>query len=1015
MPAMGPVRAQDPPAWLPSYDMKLRVDTNARTIQGRMLIAWTNTGQKPLQEIVFNAHARYTIPDDEIGLIAKTVEMLRLAPSETLSFDGPALEIEQVLLHHFTHDAGAIKPAAVRPPRPVALRHHYAKDNPTALVVTLPHALGSGERITLELAVSYRLPAKKGRWGQWDGVTVLAQGLPTVAVLDDKGWQPSPFVPWHQPFFNEAGIYKVCLTLPADQKLACSAQVERIVEHGDGWVTHECLPACVRDFSFMCSARYVEHLGKADGVDVRVLSLPEHTHYGKEIVRYICEALPVYNRWFGRYPYPQFTIAEAYFGWNGNECGALVMIDSRMMGMPKLANAYVDYLVSHELCHQWWYNVVGTNGYAETWMDEGLATYFSHRLTDEKRGKDNRLLEMPAGLEWLPNIRREDFRNYGYLSAARRGDAMPTVQAMPEYKHLANLSAMTYDRGSKVVGLIEQRLGPDNMLDFMRIVFRKYQYRILRVADFQTELEAHTGESWDEFFGHWVYGKGQCDWALDSVEVQDDIRPLQKLLHRSKRGREPVRVTIYLKQQGEFNEPTVLGIRLPSGDGYPVRIPIHPQIPVMELDEIGAVVRSCPVEIKTKHGCRVEARVRVDITLPCAPSQVTVDPDRVLLDERPANNHWKQEIRWRFSPIYTQLDEADVTNPHDRPSVIFGPWMYGSAYADPWFTKSPLLGMKAGVYRTQKYSAGTFLAYRTNDRNLVAGAEGMIDHFPFPQMQVGFFLERQLATLSSEDVECSRAVIYARHVLTRGSSLYLPPFEYLESFLAYQNRCLPNPRNTPPGADPITERTGVGVHYHKYYLTPYWNPEGGVALDATYQAGIPVFGTQNTFHQVYGQFSWVKSMPKMDWLGTGPVRDYLRDTRWAFRIGGASAVPFKGQFFSLGGGEAFRGFDLSERQGSVTWVGSVEWRVPIFRHACLNVCDNVAGVQALYLAPFYDIGDAYVNGQSMGPVAHAFGVGLRLDVAWLGLIERTMFRMDFAKTINADTPWQIWFGIMHPF
>ena len=40
-------------------------------------------------------------------------------------------------------------------------------------------------------------------------------------------WQPTPFVPWHQPFFNESGIYAVAITLPADQHLVCSGSVRR--------------------------------------------------------------------------------------------------------------------------------------------------------------------------------------------------------------------------------------------------------------------------------------------------------------------------------------------------------------------------------------------------------------------------------------------------------------------------------------------------------------------------------------------------------------------------------------------------------------------------------------------------------------------------------------------------------------------------------------------------------------------------------------------------------------------
>lgn len=1008
---------------LPVYEVQLKVDPATRGIQGKMLVTWTNTTLNQTSDIVFNAHARYTIPDGDIGLLAKTVEILRLAPSESLSFDGPALEVRRVQQLTPPYDPHAKdkdkkKPALLvsRGDSHAIVRKDrnftYAPENPTALIVSLPTPVLPGDRVTLELDVEYKLAPKKGRWGQWGGVTVLAQGLPTVAVYDDKGWQPAPFIPWHQPFHNEAGYYLTRITLPADQKLACSAVVPKIIDHKDGWVTHECAPILSRDFSFMCSARYQEHRGEADGVAIRVLALPEHEHYGKLLVKYVSESLPVYNRWFGKYPYPQFTVAEAYFGWNGNECGGLVMIDSRMMGMPKMAHAYLDSLVSHELCHQWFYNVVGTNGYAETWMDEGVVTYFTHRLMDQKYGKENNLLEYPKGLGWLPNIRREDFRSFGYLAAAKRGDAMPTVQDMPDYKHLMNLSAMTYDRGSKVVGLIEQRLGPDGMLDFMRCIYRKYQFRILRVADFKRELEEYTREPWDEFFQHWVYGKGQCDWKLEDVDFHRDCRPLLELLHRSKRGQEPVRMTVYLKQQGEFNENTVLGIRLAGDDGFSVRIPIIPSAPVMHLEELGATVHCSPLPLK--EGC-VGCRVRVELTLPCRPRQITVDPDRVLLDECPDNNAWKREIRLRVAPLYTQLEEADVTNPHDRPSVIFGPWIYGSAYADPWFAKSPLVGFKAGVYRTQEFSGGAFVAYRTNDRNFVFGAEAMVDHFPFPETQVGVFFERQLATFEGDDPENSRGVIYGRHILTRGSSLYLPPFEYWEGFAAYQNRSLPNPRNTVPGADPFNERASVGLHYHKYFLTPYWDPEGGAALDMTYQLGVPAFGTQQCFHQVFGQVSWVKSTPRMEWLGDGPLQNWVRDTRWAFRLAGAGAVPFKGQFFTQGGADYFRGFDLSERQGSVVWVGSVEWRIPVFKDACIDICDNVAGVQGLYVAPFYDVGDTMVNERTLGPVAHAFGVGLRMDVMWLGLIERTMFRLDVAKTINADTPWQVWFGVMHPF
>src|SRR5262249_36480825 len=196
------------------------------------------------------------------------------------------------------------------------------------------------------------------------------------------------------------------------------------------------------------------------------------------------------------------------FGWNGNQCGALVMIDSRIFDMPHLALPFVDSLVSHEVCHQWWYNVVGNNGYAETWMDEALATYFGHRLMDRKCGRNNALLNYPRGFGWMPQIYRDDYRHYGLCGTIARGENTAAGQDMPGLQHLINLNSMCYDKGSKIVGLIEDRLGEAAFLDFMHLVYARYHFRILHVADFQRELEAYTGTSWDGFFKEWLYGKG---------------------------------------------------------------------------------------------------------------------------------------------------------------------------------------------------------------------------------------------------------------------------------------------------------------------------------------------------------------------------------------------------------------------------------------------------------------------------------------------------------------------------
>ena len=172
----------------------------------------------------------------------------------------------------------------------------------------------------------------------------------------------------------------------------------------------------MRDFALLCSARFVEYTAKAQtlpglpAVRLHCLAFPEHEHYARFMLQTVAEVMPYYSRHFGPYPWADFTIVESFFGWNGNECATLVMIDERIFGMPHVGEGYVEYLISHETCHQWWYNLIGTNGWCETWMDEAMATYFAHQFLDQKYGHNNMMLRYPPGLEWLPNIPRETYR-----------------------------------------------------------------------------------------------------------------------------------------------------------------------------------------------------------------------------------------------------------------------------------------------------------------------------------------------------------------------------------------------------------------------------------------------------------------------------------------------------------------------------------------------------------------------------------------------------------------------------
>jgi hypothetical protein len=802
----------------------------------------------------------------------------------------------------------------------------------------------------------------------------------------------------------------------------------------DGWQRVDIKADGVRDFALLCSERYQEITGEVCGVRLHVLAFPEHEHYAREMLRIVSEAIPVYSRWFGPYPWPDFTLVEGCFGWNGNECATLVMIDQRVFEMPHLAEGYVEYLVSHETCHQWWYNLIGTNGYCETWMDEAMATHFAHKLLNEKHGCNNPLMKYPSGLEWVPNIHREDYRLYSMYGAIGRGEDAPCVQELEKYGHVINLFSNVYDRGGKVVGMIEERLGDPAFFDFLHGIYARYGYRILRVADFQHELEAYTGQSWQEFFDRWLYSKGLTDWSIENVDVKSEGGSGGRLLNwapdflsglrcGSSSDKQPCTVTVLLHQKADYDEQTVLGICLDDGKGpkgldprtcpCQIRIPIVPCAPNLQLDDPPALVESLP-----------DHRVRVTVQLPSRPVQIAVDPDQVLVDKNPANNFWKSPIRWRITPVYTFLEETDLTTAYDRWNLTAGPWLFSPIYNDPWYTQSTMIGLRAGVYRTQEFKGGIYGAYRTDYQDFIVGADGVWEHTPFPNTEVGFNFEQRLGTLQQADAQPSRAVVFGRYIIDYGSSLYLPPMHYVDVFATYQENFLPFERTPIPGAQRWDHQAMGGIHYHLDYLTPYWDPEGGFKFDATYQGGVAKLNTDQGTHLFSAQISTVEKMPDAsgwveDYLPGGeqvaPAFRWLAQTKVALRAYGAYGLPSTGEFFTLGGGDLFRGFALNERQGNVVWVGSVEWRVPICKDVKWDACDHVMSVRNVYGAIFSDVGDAYVNNRSYGPVAYDIGIGLRLDTSWFSFVERNMIRFDIAKTINSDRGVQFNFAAQLPF
>ncbi len=938
------------PPGLPVYDLTIRIEPASRRVVARERVTFTNRSHLPVSELIFHVYPRYQVEGEDKALLAKTIEALRVSPDEAMDTQGRRLEVDGIRVR------GAPTP------------FHFDEQLDTILVVPLDQPVPPGGTVTAELDFRLDLPNKWGRWGHREGITYLANWYPVLAFHDGRGFERTPFVPWHQPFHQEAGLYTVRVELPRDQVVASTGQVvdRQLTASGDQLLTIVAHPA--RDFSLVCSDRFKAWERTVDGVRVRVTAFPENEANANLVLDYACEVVPLYQQWFGPYPCGnELELTTAFFGWNGNECSGLVWLDDRVMRAPDAARLYLDHLVTHETCHQWWWNAVGTDGYAETFMDEGLVNCFSALRLDAKYGRNASLIDWPQGLKWLPTIGREDLRLSGYYGWRANGNGGSALRNLDEIGNLEALFSLAYDRGGKTIEMVRNRLGAERFDQFLQKTYRAYAWRTITYEDLKRELDAfEPGAGWPVRLDDWLVEHKDVDWAVESV----DVAKTDDALGRAS-------VTVELRQNGELHEPTI--VRCAVGD-QEVRVPIWPERGDYEVP--GARIE------RTEPGTWL-----VHLDAPGRPTQVEVDPDHVLLDARPDNNRWKPEVHWRVSPILTPLDGQSMFQPYDRVGVVAGPFVDQYARA----------GFRATIQRLENWQITGWAGVEPALNEMIFGGQATLFHWPNPDNALGFFYEEGLNNFHNDQQHSGGRLFFRKRIL-ESSSFIVDDNIFVEGYYGIGNEFWPGDDGRPVNA----YLGAVGARFRMSTLFPYWDPVQGYVLDGAAEYGNSLIGSDLDYVRVFGEAGKVWAWPYEEGFFAG--------SRFAARLYGGVGAPDTATYFRLGGGRRLRALDLARDEGASVWLVTLEWRYPLIRDLRRDFVGRAFNANNLYGALFYDVGQSYLGGDFL-PVVHGVGVGLRLDATFFSFIERASFRIDIAQPVGVGTDRgpQVWLGINHIF
>ncbi|MBC7350390.1 MAG: HEAT repeat domain-containing protein [Candidatus Aminicenantes bacterium] len=194
-------------------------------------------------------------------------------------------------------------------------------------------------------------------------------------------------------------------------------------------------------------------------------------------------------------------------------------------------------IVSHELAHQWWGDLITLRSWEHAWVNEGFATYSDYLYYEYDRGPEEGAINLLG-------------KKNAYLREARNRYIRPIVT--DHYDAPQDLfDAHSYRKGACVLHMLRFILGDQNFFKVLKEFLHRYSFQPVDTHDFMKTVKEVTGENLDWFFEQWVFKPGHPVFEICSKwdEEKKTLGLIIKQVQDTSRGT-PI-----------FKMPVLIGIR----------------------------------------------------------------------------------------------------------------------------------------------------------------------------------------------------------------------------------------------------------------------------------------------------------------------------------------------------------------------------------------------------------------------------------------------------------------------
>lgn len=393
----------------------------------------------------------------------------------------------------------------------------------------LPQPLPPGKTILITTPFHVKLPALFSRSGHDGQNYQVTQWYPKPAVYDRDGWHAFPYLDQGE-FYGDFGTYDIRITVPANYVVAATGDLLNEAEkdwlrtrsnftwevqrHKEKTKSGSFKPVIEKfppsasqlktlhyrqeqavDFAWFADKRYrvLQDTTVLDNGKVVTLSsffIAQEAPEWDKSIQLMRQSIQARSKWLGPYPYNTISIVQGAPGGSGGmEYPGITVIG------PDGGIGLLHYTIAHEIGHNWFQAMLGSNERAHPWMDEGMNSFYDNRYSRQiEDGKGEiRFKKQSFALHHLANLLTA-------TSISLRKDQPIATDAAGFTQVNYNLDA--YAKAAAWLEYLEKQIGTTAFDAGMRAYVEQWRFRHPKPADFQWAMEHAAGRSLETEFSY---------------------------------------------------------------------------------------------------------------------------------------------------------------------------------------------------------------------------------------------------------------------------------------------------------------------------------------------------------------------------------------------------------------------------------------------------------------------------------------------------------------------------------